>query len=205
MRALSWLVIVVLAVLGQVLRNDYLTTAIVPVALILLWLQSPRALRGAIAAVVACACAFLIAGGVGLVLEILPALIAALAAWVFARSLLLGRTPLIARAIAAMEGALPLRDPAVARYAACLTAIWAIFQGALALFGVLCVAHAHALLPSPALPPPSAFCAALPAAIAALFLAEFLLRPSLLPQVRRYRLLPFVRDLVRVWPDLIED
>jgi len=58
-------------------------------------------------------------------LDALPALIAALVGWLFARTLRRGRRPLIARAIAAVDGPALLGDPHVARYARALTAIWA--------------------------------------------------------------------------------
>ena len=65
-------------------------------------------------------------------LDTLPALIAALVGWLFARTLCAGRTPLIARAIAAIDGPRWLDDPAVAAYARRLTAVWAVWQFALA-------------------------------------------------------------------------
>ena len=55
-------------------------------------------------------------------LDALPALIAALVGWLFARTLRRGCRPLIARAIAAIEGPEQLADPRVTRYARTLTA-----------------------------------------------------------------------------------
>ena len=48
-------------------------------------------------------------------LDVLPALIAALVGAVFARTLRRGRTPLIARAIAAIDGVVWLDDTVVSR------------------------------------------------------------------------------------------
>lgn len=204
MRVLFWFAILVLILFGRLLHNEYFTAAAVPLALVMLWLASPRALRGAVGAVAMGAALSLIAGGTELMIDTLPALVAALVGWVFARSLLRGRSPLIARAIAAIDGAQQLDDVAVARYAVRLTGVWAAFQGALALLGALCVAHAHDLLPGVVLPPPRVFAILLPPAVAILFLAEFSLRPLLMPQAPRHPLLVFLRDLARVWRGLIE-
>ena len=205
MRVLFWLAILALILCGRLLHNEYFTAAAVPLALVMLWFASPRALRGAVGVVAIGAGLSLIAGGTGLMVDILPALVAALVGWVFARSLLPGRSPLIARAIAAIDGAQQLDDVAVARYAVRLTGVWALFQTALALFGALCVAHAHSLLPGLVLPPPRLFATLLPAAVAILFLAEFTLRPLLMPQAPRHSLLAFLRELARVWPGLIQE
>ncbi|HEY8010297.1 MAG TPA: hypothetical protein VIE67_04805 [Rudaea sp.] len=205
MRVSAWFVVLALVVLGEVLHNETIAVAAVPVVLAVLWLTSPHALRGTILVVAVCAAILLIAGGAGCMIDSLPALVASLVGWVFARSLLHGRTPLIARAIAAIDGAQQLDDAAVARYAVRLTFMWAIYQGVLALVGTLCVAHAHGGLAAIALPSPGMFGAMLPLAVAALFLGEFALRPLLIPQAPRRGLFAFLRDLVRVWPDLIED
>lgn len=204
-RVSAWFAVVALVVLGQLLHNETIAAAAAPVALAALWLTAPRALRGAVLAIAACAAVLLIAGGARYMIDSLPALVAALVGWVFARSLLHGRTPLIARAIAAIDGAQRLDDAAVARYAMRLTILWAIYQGMLALVGALCVAHAHGGLAAIALPSPGMFGAMLPLAVAALFLGEFALRPLLIPQAPRHGLFAFLRDLLSVWPGLIED
>ena len=180
MRVLFWFAILALILFGRLWHNDYFTAAAVPLALVMLWFVSPRALRGAVTMVAIGAGLGLITGGTGLMIDTLPVLVAALVGWVFARSLLRGRTPLIARAIAAIDGAQQLDDVVVARYAVRLTGVWAVFQSALALLGALCVAHAHGLLPGFALPPPRVFAVFLPVAVAILFLAEFALRPLLM-------------------------
>ena len=87
------------------------------------------------------------------VLDALPALIAALVGWLFARTLRAGRTPLIARAIAAIDGAQWLDDPAVAAYARRLTAVWAAWQFALAACAALLALRAHGIFADAAWPP----------------------------------------------------
>ncbi len=205
MRVSAWLAVITLIVIGQVLHNETVAAAAAPVALAALWLTSPHALRGAILTVAVFATVLLIAGSARWLIDALPALIAALVGWVFARSLLRGRTPLIARAIAAIDGAQRLDDVAVARYATRLTIVWALYQGALALVGALCVVRAHGGLATIALPSPGTFGAILPFAVTALFLGEFALRPVLIPQAPRHALFSFLRDLLRIWPDLVED
>ena len=113
MRILVWLAILALALLGRWERSDAITAAIVPVALLFLVFMSPRALRGAIAAIAAAEAIAWWFGGIGLMIDILPAAIAAFVGWLFARSLVPPRMPLIARAIAAIDGPAHLRDPAV--------------------------------------------------------------------------------------------
>ena len=82
-------------------------------------------------------------------LDALPALVAGLVGGVFARTLRRGRTPLIARAIAAIDGAAWLDDPAVSRYARRLTWLWALYQFALAAAAALLALHAHGWLMLP--------------------------------------------------------
>jgi hypothetical protein len=204
MRALAWLAVLLLAALGHALDNADLTAAAEPVALSLLAFAAPCALRATIGAGAGCAFALLIFGGAGVTIEILPALALGLPAWLFARSLLRPRTPLIARAIAAIDGAEHLADASTRRYALALTATWAALLGSGALLGVASVLHAHALI-APALPAPRLLAAIVAAAAALLFVGEFALRPHLLPQAPRHSLPEFARDLWRVWPDLIEE
>jgi predicted LPLAT superfamily acyltransferase/uncharacterized membrane protein len=141
------------------------------------------------------------------VLKILPAVIAGVIGWLFARTLSAGRRPLIARAIAAIDGAELLCVAGVAAYARRLTAVWAGFQFLMALIGAFAVARDYGWSASlPWLPSAEAFGALwLPAAVAALFLGEFLTRPLLLPQAPRRSLFAFVRSLFRVWPQLLKE
>ena len=131
-------------------------------------------------------------------LDAVPALIAALVGALFASTLRRGHRPLIARAIAAIDGASLLDDPRVARYARTLTAIWAVYQFALAALAVALMWRAAPL-------PGWVTALWLPAAVAALFLGEFALRPRLLPQAPRHGLFGFVGKLIRAWPSLLSD
>jgi len=204
----AWLGIVALAVFAHWYDSDALRGFCAIAVLIVLGWRVPRALRVAFALLVGVElCAFAVAGSAGL-LDALPAAIAAFVAWLFARTLRRGRTPLIGRAIAAIDGADRLDDPAVARYARRLSAGWAWYQFALATAGAILALHAHgwfARLPA-GTPSARAFGALwLPLAVALLFVGEFALRPLLLPQAPRHGLPAFVRALVRVWPRLLDD
>lgn len=203
MRAAVWLAILALALIGAALRSEAVSAAIVPAALAFLLLVSPRGLRGAIAAIAVAEAAAWWIGGASLMIDLLPAAIAAFVGWLFARSLVSPRAPLIARAIAAIDGEALLGDAAVARYARRLTVLWAALQMLLAAFGLLCVLRARGALAVP-MPSPRAYDLILPLAVAMLFFGEFALRPRLLPQAPRHAPLGFLRALARVWPELIE-
>ena len=203
MRVAVWLAILALALGGALLHNETLTAAIAPLALAYLLIVSPRMLRVAIAAIVVVEAAAWWIGGARLMLDLLPAAIAAFVGWLFTRSLIAPRRPLIARAIAAIDGPARLDEVAVARYARRLTVLWAAFQALLATFGLLCVLHDHGAIAVP-MPSARAYDLILPLAVAMLFFGEFLLRPRLLPQVPRHTLVGFLRELARVWPELIE-
>ena len=139
-------------------------------------------------------------------LDALPAIIAALIGWLFARTLARGRMPLIARAIAAIDGADLLADANIARYARRLTLVWAVYQFILAAIAAALALHAHGwlALPQPTLPGWFGF-VWLPVAVALMFLGEFALRPRFLPQAPRHNLFNFMRKLVRAWPQLLLD
>jgi len=139
-------------------------------------------------------------------LDALPAIISALIGWLFARTLARGRTPLIARAIAAIDGAGLLADANVALYARRLTLIWAIYQYALAGIAGALALHAHGWLALPPSAMPGWFGFVwLPAAVALMFVGEFALRPWLLPQAPRKNLFVFAGALVRAWPQLLRE
>lgn len=205
MRIWVWLAILALALLGRWEHSDTVTAAIVPLALLFLGFVSARALRGVIVAIALAEAAAWWFGGAGLMIDLLPAAIAAFVGWLFARSLLRPRTPLIVRAIAAIDGEAYLRDAVVVRYATRLTLLWAIFQFALVAACLLCVLHEHGLLPWPTLPPRLFGATILPLAVAVLFFGEFLLRRRLLPQAPRHTLPGFLIALGRAWPKLIEE
>jgi uncharacterized membrane protein len=206
LRALGWLGVAALALPARWYDNDICRAACAFLVLALIGSSAPRVLRLPLALTMLVALVLIVRGGVANLLDALPALIAALIAWIFLRSLRRGRTPLIARAIAALDGATQLDDPAVARYARRLTWVWAVYQAALAIAAALLAMHAASRfdwIPKLA-PGPRAFGAiVLPLAVAILFLGEFALRRWLLPQAPRHSLVAFVRDLVRVWPSLL--
>ncbi len=205
-RVLGWLGVAALALLGHVYDSDACRTVCAFLVLVLVAAGAPRTLRPVIALIALVAGALVACAGVSALLDSLPALIAGLVAWIFLRSLLRDRMPVIARAIAVMDGPAQLDDPAVAVYARRLTWLWAIFQSTLAIVAALLAMRAAGWLEwmPTFLPGPRAFGAVvLPVAVASLFLAEFAARRWLLPQAPRHGLLAFVRDLVRVWPSLL--
>lgn len=203
-RAVGWLAIATLALLAHLLDSNLLRALCAFAVLALIAANAPRVLLAPLALAAAAALALLATRGTAMLLDALPALIAAFVAWLFVRTLLGTRRPLIARAIAVLDGPEQLQDPVVARYARRLTMLWGGYQAALAL-----LASALALLAaSGALPPwwPRVFGAViLPLAVVALLLGEFLLRPLLLPQAPRHRLFAFVTGLIRAWPALLAD
>jgi uncharacterized membrane protein len=207
-RALGWLGVAALALAARWFDSPACRAACAFVVLVLIGASAPRALRWATGLAVLVALILLVGGGVDILLSALPALISGLIAWIFARSLLPGRRALIAKAIASLDGAAQLDDPAVARYAYRLTWVWALYQSALAILAALLALQSVrqiAWLPS-WMPGPSLFgTIVLPAAVLTLFLGEFALRRWLLPQAPRHGLFVFARDLIRAWPRLIGD
>lgn len=206
-RILGWLGIIALAVCAHWFDSAVLRAACVPALLLLVSSGAPAPMRRPLL-VLAALTALPIGFGHGdALLDTTPALIAALVGWMFARTLLRGRRPLIARAVVAMDGPELLHDPAVARYTRRLTLTWALYQGALALAALLLALRVW-YRPErwPMLPGPRLFgVVLLPLAVAALILAEFALRPRLLPQAPPRSLYTFVRDLVRAWPALLAE
>jgi uncharacterized membrane protein len=198
-RLIGWLCVAVLAIGAHVYDNDWLRGATAFAAIGVIAWFAPASLRLAIGVLAIVAAGVLIALGTNTLIDALPALIAAFVAFLFARTLLPNRTPLIARAIVAIDGPEWLMRPHVARYARRLTVIWAIYQ--LLLAALACAAMFHLAW----LPGPRTFGIVLPLAVAALFAVEFLLRPIWLPDVPRHRLLSFARRLILAWPTLLDD
>ncbi|MBS0590769.1 MAG: hypothetical protein JSR65_09040 [Proteobacteria bacterium] len=206
MRLAVWLAILVLALLGRWMHNDAVAAASVPLALGFFFFSTPRRVRAAVWVMAAGEAVAWALGGPPMMLDVLPAAIAGFVGWLFARSLSPARTPLIARAIAAIEGEAALRDTAIVRYARRLTALWAALQFALAGWCALCLLRDHGPFSGSFLPPPRVFgTTLLPLASATLFFGEFFLRPRLLPQAPRHTLTDFLAALGRAWPTLIED
>lgn len=207
-RPLGWIGIVALVLAARWYGSDIFRAACAFLVLALIAVAAPRALRLPLALIALIALMLVACAGIGRLFDALPALIAGLVAWIFARSLWRGRTPLIGRAIAALDGATQLHDPAVARYARRLTWVWVVYQTVLAAIASLLAIHAAGKLdwlPVHGMNPSWFGAAVLPLAVAALFLGEFVLRRRLLPQAPRHRLFAFVRDLIRVWPSLLGD
>jgi len=208
LRLAGWLVIAALALVAHWLDRDAWRAACACAVLGVLLLGAPRALRATFALLVLIAAVLLASGGVPRLLDALPALISGCVAWLFARTLIGTRRPLIARAIAALDGEQQLDDPATRRYARTLTMLWAAYQALLALLaGALAVQAALRADTLPHwLPGPRVFGAVvLPLAVLALLLCEFAARRALLPHAPRHRLIAFLRDLVRAWPKLLDD
>jgi len=206
-RVLGWLGIVVLAVCARWFDSAALRAACVPALLLLVSSGAPAPMRRPLLALAALTALPIGCGYGDALLDTTPALVAALVGWMFARTLLRGRQPLIARAVVAMDGAQMLEDPAIARYARRLTLVWALYQAALALIAlILALCAWYGPQRWPALPGPRLFgVVLLPLAVAMLLLAEFALRPRLLPQAPPRSLYAFVRDLVRAWPALLAE
>ncbi|HET8942782.1 MAG TPA: hypothetical protein VFN13_12430 [Rudaea sp.] len=207
-RALGWLGIAALAAYAHWTHSDLWRAASAFAAILFIGAIAPRALRAAVGLLGLVALCLLAFTGTDTLLASLPALICAFVAWLFARTLVARRRPLIARAIAHIDGEAQLDDPQVAHYARRLTWIWALWQAALAVFGALVALHANGALSAlPAqFPGPAQFgVVILPLAVAALFLVEFFLRPRLLPQAPHQSLWKFSSGLVRAWPRLLGD
>ena len=205
-RAVGWLCVVALAIGAHWYDNNILRGACAMCALGLLAITAPSSLRPSLIAIALCAAAILIIFDANTLFDALPALIAAFVGYLFARTLLPHRTPLIARAIVSVDGPEWLDDPAVVTYARKLTLTWAIYQTLLAVIAVAAVFHQRGFLASWSwLPSPRVFGAILPIAVAVLFVAEFFARPFLLPQAPRRSLLSFAHRLILAWPSLLDD
>jgi uncharacterized membrane protein len=199
LRLTGWLCVAVLAIGAHIYDNDWLRGANAFAAIGLIAVFAPASLRIALGVLAVIAAVVLVAFGANTLLDALPALIAAFVAYLFARTLMPRRTPLIARAIVAIDGPDWLAKPHVARYARSLTATWAVYQTLLAALALMAMLHVAWL------PGPRVFGAILPAAVAVLFIVEFMLRSLWLPDVPRHSLLSFARRLILAWPTLLDD
>ncbi len=206
-RAVGWLCILVLAIGAHWYDSDILRGACAFGALALLALTAPASLRVALAFIAIIAAGTVLLFGAGLFFDVLPALVAAFVAYLFGRTLLPGRRPLIARAIVSIDGPQWLDDASVVRYARRLTFIWAVYQTLLAMAALLSVLVQRGIFPalSGVTPGPRWFGGILPIAVALLFVIEFAVRPRLLPQAPRHGLISFARRLILAWPTLLDD
>ena len=168
------------------------------------------AIWAAIALVVA---ALAYAGHGEIALDLLPVVVNAALCVLFAHTLANGRTPLIARAIAVLEGPERLAQPRVAAYARELTRAWALLLGAQALLLALLIACA---VPRGVL---ASFGVAAPIAVAgdawrtylhfgsyavvlAFFAIEYAWRRWYLRHIEHMPPQQFAKGLVRHWPAL---
>jgi hypothetical protein len=205
LRALLWLTAFVLVLAGTLLGDARFGVAAALFVIGALGLFAPRGVRPAIAAVALGALVAFLCGGTALLIDLFPALIAGLVGWLFARTLLPPRRPLIARAIAAIDGEDWLQQPAVARDALRHTRLRAGVPTGRQRLGAASALHARGFFSPLPLPSPRLFAAAiLPAVVAAVFLLEFATRRIWLPQVPRHGLVAFLRRLAAAWPSLLE-
>ncbi len=145
-------------------------------------------------------------GSGALALEGLPVAANLALAGLFGYTLLDGRTPLIARAILAMDGPERLALPRVARYARGLTLAWAVLLFAQAVLLVLVVGARHGLFAAPASSLASAYLFLggwfVPAAF---MLGEYAFRRWHLRELPHDPPQRFLRRLAASWPKLLRD
>lgn len=148
-----------------------------------------------------------------------PPLFMAMIAWLFARTLLAGRVPLITRLVAALDGSTPQTlEPELYRYSHRLTGLWALALSVLALFnlGLAMIATPRGILPTLGIQPAITVTDAQWSwfanwinygLVGLIFLAEFLYRKRRFPG--RYKsLLDFGRKVAGLspafWRDLLK-
>jgi uncharacterized membrane protein len=190
--------------------------ATVLVATLLFW---PGLRRGYVVpiaiwtAVVLVAVALAIAGHGEITIDFLPVIVNAALSYLFAHTLANGRTPLIARVIAVLEGPERLAQPRVAAYAHGLTLAWAILLGAQAIVLTLLIAFAvpDGLLASFDIASPVAVTGEAwrrylhfgsYAVVVAFFAIEYAYRRWHLRHIRHMPLPRFATELARRWPAL---
>lgn len=155
-----------------------------------------------------------LAGHAELALMALPVVFLSAAAWMFARTLMPGGEPLIARFIRVIEGEARLALPGVRRYARGVTLFWACV-----LAGMACLSLVVALLAWPggwlaslgiALPVrvPGSLLAWYPEAgcwllLLAAFVGEYLFRRAYLRNIPHPGVKRFATQIIRRWPMLV--
>lgn len=198
MRTLAWLLVVLLAMAGRWRRDDVLSLAALGLALILFFWLAPRALRPSVAGLAGAIVALFLFFGAEVALAAAPALFCAFVAWMFARSLLARRRPLIGRAMVAVDGESIASQPVMIAYARRLTLVWAVWLGLWAAAAALPLLLDYGAIMR-------LVTLAMPFAVALLFVAEFALRPLLLPNAPRHRFIEFLMRVARSWPTLLDD
>ncbi|HEX3896135.1 MAG TPA: hypothetical protein VHW73_07985 [Rudaea sp.] len=206
-RAVGWLCVVALAIGAHWFDSDILRGACAAAVLALLAITAPPSLRISLGVIAFVAIATVLIFGSSSFFDVLPALIAAFVAYLFGRTLLPKRRPLIARAIVSIDGPQWLDDPSVVRYARRLTWVWTMYQTLLAIIALCAALTARGFFPavSGMMPSPRLFGAILPVAVALLFVVEFAMRPFLIPQAPRHGLISFARRLILAWPALLDN
>jgi len=204
-RALFWLAALACSLAGAWSGDANVSAVAAALILIGLWTTAPPSLHPALGTIAICSVLARWLGDRWLPIDLMPAWIAAFVGWIFARTLLAGRQPLIARAIAAIDGDDQLEQLEVVRYARGLTVLWASVQAALFVLGVACALNARGAWLPFALPSSRVFSGLiLPGVVVSTFVLEFVLRRVLLPSAPRHHLLAFLRRLVGSWPRLLE-
>lgn len=146
-------------------------------------------------------------------MELLPALLPALAAALFGASLRCGREPLVARFVRLSEGDAAPTDAVTARYTHAVTVAWALLLAAMATIALLLATFAvpGGLLAMAGVaapwPLPRAWWSLWSNAIAyavlgTAFVLEYALRRWLLPLAPRRGFVAFARTLTTHWPEL---
>lgn len=210
----------VLALVGGLLHRPVFSLA-AAVLLLVAWL--PRVWRSrsraALAGWTGLAALLLVPAALGhavLALMALPVVFMAIVAWAFARTLRHGREPLVTRFVRVIEGEAQLEVPGLRGYTRGVTLFWACLLacmatlslgiallaqpgGWLATFGIASPVH----LPGSLLAwYPEAGCWA---ALVAAFAGEYLFRRWYLRGVTQTPLRTFVMQLVRRWPELLNE
>lgn len=136
-------------------------------------------------------------GGAPLVLALLPAQASAQVAWLFARTLRRGRTPLVALAVAAIEGPARLEVPGLRAHARRLSLGWALACSGLAALG-LAAAWAEGRTGQ-------GLRLAMPLATGLLFAAEYRWRRHRFADVAHSSFGRFLLQLARGWNGIVRE
>lgn len=198
-------------------RSSTLTVAAIVIlaALVMIpWLASGRLAAWLLLPVVAAGCWAISDAHLALLpLYLPPIVIPASVAWLFARTLLAGQTPLIEQFVRAMDRT-EKPDAAVLRYARQLTSVWAALLSSLALINLLLAAFASPkglliafgfepaiTLPQEAWSLFANFIAYL--IIVVFFVVEYVVRRQRFPQQPYRSFLDFIRRTIAVSPSLL--